>query len=172
MSCSPPEIPHAQLIAGNACPISLPLPSPSPTRYSTNYISYRTKESLKLNIYDVPSVLKFQDYYKRNWGARRGETFPSAFLRAYVLFTQIDMARQCCTIVFPAAFVLLLLGSANAQLGVGFYRESCPDAEAIVRAEISRVMRVAPTLGGPLLRLFFHDCFVRVLYLRLHSPQR
>ncbi|CAA7409071.1 unnamed protein product [Spirodela intermedia] len=71
------------------------------------------------------------------------------------------MARQCCTIVFPAALVLLLLGSADAQLEVGFYRKSCPNAEAIVRAEISRVMTVAPTLGGPLLRFFFHDCFVR-----------
>ncbi|CAN1165859.1 Peroxidase 27 [Linum perenne] len=37
--------------------------------------------------------------------------------------------------------------SANTQLKVGYYAETCPNAESIV--------------NGPLLRMQFHDCFIR-----------
>nr|CAA80502.1 peroxidase [Spirodela polyrhiza] len=60
-----------------------------------------------------------------------------------------------------ALSLLLAVGSAEAQLRVGFYSKSCPHAESIITEEIDRAIRVAPSIGGPLLRLFFHDCFVR-----------
>ncbi|CAA6658296.1 unnamed protein product [Spirodela intermedia] len=60
-----------------------------------------------------------------------------------------------------ALSLLFVLGSAEAQLRVGFYSRSCPHAESIITEEIDRAIRVAPSIGGPLLRLFFHDCFVR-----------
>lgn len=58
--------------------------------------------------------------------------------------------------------LLLVLNAANAQLKVGFYRKTCPNAEKIVKEVMSQVMSVAPSLSGPLLRMHFHDCFVRV----------
>ncbi|MQM18159.1 hypothetical protein Taro_051145 [Colocasia esculenta] len=66
-------------------------------------------------------------------------------------------------VFLPLSIALLaLLGSAvGAQLQVGFYAKTCPNAETIIREEITRVMKVAPPLGGPLLRIFFHDCFIR-----------
>ena len=58
-------------------------------------------------------------------------------------------------------FVLSL--GANAQgLKVGFYKGTCPQAEAIILEEITKVMKVDPSLAGSLLRLHFHDCFVNV----------
>ncbi|CAA7394495.1 unnamed protein product [Spirodela intermedia] len=60
-----------------------------------------------------------------------------------------------------ALSLLFVLGSAEAQLRIGFYSKSCPQAESIITEEIDRAIRVAPSIGGPLLRIFFHDCFVR-----------
>jgi peroxidase len=60
--------------------------------------------------------------------------------------------------------LLLLVGSspAVAQLEVGYYSKTCPNVQAIVRNETEKILAAAPSLAGPLLRLHFHDCFVRV----------
>ncbi|XP_078437234.1 peroxidase 56-like [Wolffia australiana] len=57
--------------------------------------------------------------------------------------------------------LLLVVGSAEAQLHVGFYSKSCPHAEFIISEEINKAIRKSSSIGGPLLRIFFHDCFVR-----------
>ena len=59
------------------------------------------------------------------------------------------------------AMVMIMASSAMAQLEVGFYGETCPHVEEIVREEMLKILSAAPTLAGPLLRLHFHDCFVR-----------
>uniref|UniRef100_M8B309 Peroxidase n=1 Tax=Aegilops tauschii TaxID=37682 RepID=M8B309_AEGTA len=60
-----------------------------------------------------------------------------------------------------ALLLLLSTASAVAQLGVGFYSKTCPHVEEIVRQEMLGILKEAPTLAGPFLRLHFHDCFVR-----------
>ena len=74
--------------------------------------------------------------------------------------------KLCVLLVFPVA-LLLLAGSspAAAQLEVGYYSKTCPNVEAIVREEMEKITSAAPSLAGPLLRLHFHDCFVRVSYI-------
>ena len=60
-------------------------------------------------------------------------------------------------------FVFFVLDTANAQgLKVGFYAKTCPEAEIIVKKVIAQTISEAPSLAGPLLRMHFHDCFVRV----------
>ncbi|XP_011100419.1 peroxidase 27-like [Sesamum indicum] len=53
--------------------------------------------------------------------------------------------------------ILVLLGIfniCNAQgLKLGFYKKTCPPAEAIVKRETARIISVAPTLAAPLLRM-------------------
>ncbi|KAJ4816341.1 Peroxidase [Rhynchospora pubera] len=58
------------------------------------------------------------------------------------------------------AFVILF-GLAEAQLQLNFYSKTCPNVEDIVRKEISEILSIAPSLAGPILRMHFHDCFVR-----------
>ncbi|VAI28700.1 unnamed protein product [Triticum turgidum subsp. durum] len=71
----------------------------------------------------------------------------------------------------PAPSPLLLLvvlagalagGGEAALLKAHFYRPSCPAAEAVVRdIVLARVAADPAALPARLLRLFFHDCFVR-----------
>ncbi|KAF0935830.1 hypothetical protein E2562_036353 [Oryza meyeriana var. granulata] len=62
-----------------------------------------------------------------------------------------------------AAIVVLGAGviGARAQLRMGFYDESCPAAERIVGEYVRQHVRRVPTVAAALLRLHYHDCFVR-----------
>ncbi|KAF7851073.1 hypothetical protein BT93_L4691 [Corymbia citriodora subsp. variegata] len=44
---------------------------------------------------------------------------------------------------------------------MGYYSKSCPEAERIVREYVEYHIRNAPSLAAALLRMHFHDCFVR-----------
>ncbi|XP_038875951.1 peroxidase 24-like [Benincasa hispida] len=67
---------------------------------------------------------------------------------------------------FPLFSVLLLstllaLQAVNGALINNFYRKSCPQAERIIKDVTFRLVRSNPGLGAQLLRVQFHDCFVR-----------
>lgn len=65
-------------------------------------------------------------------------------------------------------FLLLALGAANTVVvvdgegtRVGFYSKTCPRAESIVRSTVEAQFRSKPSVAARLLRMHFHDCFVR-----------
>ncbi|RWV85162.1 hypothetical protein GW17_00053067 [Ensete ventricosum] len=63
-----------------------------------------------------------------------------------------------------AIVVALYLSAAITEaqvLHVGFYSYSCPQAESIVKEAFDDALEDDPGIGADLLRMHFHDCFVR-----------
>ena len=58
--------------------------------------------------------------------------------------------------------LLAFMGSTEAHLKMGFYNKRCPKAEKIVNDFVKQHIHNAPSLAATLLRMHFHDCFVRV----------
>ena len=58
--------------------------------------------------------------------------------------------------------MILSCQSVHSQLQVGFYSNSCGLAEFIVKAEVKKAVFADRGVAAGLLRMHFHDCFVRV----------
>ncbi|KAI0527409.1 hypothetical protein KFK09_003009 [Dendrobium nobile] len=59
------------------------------------------------------------------------------------------------------ALLGFLISFVEADLKLGFYDKSCPKAEKIVFDYVKKHFPNAPALAAPILRMHFHDCFVR-----------
>ncbi|KAK4354096.1 hypothetical protein RND71_026290 [Anisodus tanguticus] len=60
----------------------------------------------------------------------------------------------------PLIFMCILV-SSHAQLQPNFYAKSCPKAEKIILDYVKKHIPNAPSLPAALIRMHFHDCFVR-----------
>ncbi|KAJ3694215.1 hypothetical protein LUZ60_009695 [Juncus effusus] len=63
----------------------------------------------------------------------------------------------CLTI----ALALMASSQVNGQLQKGFYSNSCPTAEDLVKSSVQKAYNTDTTVAPALLRLHFHDCFVQ-----------
>lgn len=62
-------------------------------------------------------------------------------------------------------FYCCVIHLVSAQLQVGFYNSTCPQTETIVRQAVQNQFNSDPSITAALLRMHFHDCFVRVSLL-------
>lgn len=67
--------------------------------------------------------------------------------------------------IFPVLFLVLITPFVGLSFGqdtqVGFYSSSCPRVESIVQSTVSSHFNANPAIAPGLLRMHFHDCFVR-----------
>jgi hypothetical protein len=72
---------------------------------------------------------------------------------------------NCAIIVLVIYF---LNASAHSQLEVGFYSYSCGMAEFIVKDEVRKSYNQNPGIAAGLVRMHFHDCFIRVSHSNIN----
>jgi peroxidase len=73
-------------------------------------------------------------------------------------------------------FVIVCVQTSSAQLSKGFYGNTCPNVEQLVRSAVELKFQQTFVTAPATLRLFFHDCFVRVCLIskflfRIMFPQ-
>ncbi|KAK1682220.1 hypothetical protein QYE76_043068 [Lolium multiflorum] len=68
---------------------------------------------------------------------------------------------SCTRFLIFAVAASLLASFARADLQYDFYNTSCPGVETLVRDALTEVFAADSTVRAGLLRLHFHDCFVR-----------
>jgi len=59
------------------------------------------------------------------------------------------------------------LASLVSALNVNYYENTCPHVESIVAASVHKATMNDKTVPAALLRMHFHDCFIRVCNLLL-----
>jgi peroxidase len=75
---------------------------------------------------------------------------------------EIKQKKVWLSLIVLYAITTSVLGDFGEPLLKGFYKESCPLAEEIVKHNIEVAVLKDPRMAASLLRLQFHDCFVLV----------
>lgn len=70
------------------------------------------------------------------------------------------LVKQIVAVMVVA--LVLALAAVSGELVVGFYKETCPRAEALVQQSVFRAYVASPGIAPGIIRLLYHDCFVEV----------
>ena len=71
------------------------------------------------------------------------------------------MAAAKLVLAMLVVAVGVAAGEGGGKLRQGYYEQSCPRAEQIVKHYVERHVPHAPSVAATLIRTHFHDCFVR-----------
>lgn len=72
------------------------------------------------------------------------------------------MATSCYQWFLWTATILLIAVVSQGQLTTDFYDSTCPQAATIVKQKVDEIVDADKGMAAGLMRLHFHDCFVRV----------
>lgn len=80
-----------------------------------------------------------------------------------ILQVLITLTMNALPLLSLLLLLPLTLSTTSAQLRVDHYRNTCPNVESIVHAAVKQKFEQTFTTAPGTLRLFFHDCFIRVI---------
>ncbi|CAK7355410.1 unnamed protein product [Dovyalis caffra] len=63
--------------------------------------------------------------------------------------------------LFLSSIVIFLISSAGNALSLNYYEKTCPDVDSIVTNAVNKAMMKDRKVPAALLRMHFHDCFIR-----------
>ncbi|QCD95138.1 peroxidase 66 [Vigna unguiculata] len=69
-----------------------------------------------------------------------------------------------CIVLCATIFLFFTLSSSSmsqAELDAHYYDKTCPQAEKIISDTVLRASKFDPKVPARILRMFFHDCFIR-----------
>ncbi|KQK04038.1 peroxidase 2 [Brachypodium distachyon] len=69
--------------------------------------------------------------------------------------------KLTCLRLLMVSVLATLLTMSSADLQYDFYNSSCPNAETTIRNVVYSQIDANPSVAAALIRLLFHDCFVR-----------
>jgi len=83
----------------------------------------------------------------------------------HFLIDQLRIVNFCRQMKLSLLALFIAFLPLALSLQVGFYSKSCPKAESIVLDVVKQRFIATKGAAGPaLIRMYFHDCFVRVRY--------
>ncbi|KAI3419837.1 Peroxidase [Psidium guajava] len=68
---------------------------------------------------------------------------------------------QATVAALGSAVLLLLVAGSASGLSLDYYDRTCPKVEHLVRRAVKKAMKNDNTVPAALLRMHFHDCFIR-----------
>lgn len=70
-------------------------------------------------------------------------------------------------VLLLGSLVTFSISSAAHGLSLNYYDKTCPQAEAIITNVVKKAVSADKKVPAALLRMHFHDCFIRVISLSL-----
>ncbi|CAK9138373.1 unnamed protein product [Ilex paraguariensis] len=65
------------------------------------------------------------------------------------------------TVALLCTLLVILISSLGNALSLNYYEQTCPDAESIITKVVKSEVMKDQTVPAALLRMHFHDCFIR-----------
>jgi hypothetical protein len=150
----------------------LTVPCSKPTILPFHTCTTPTSVPAAIYIYTTTTFPSYETIHKRR--RRRNKPYHSTHQRS--ITHMATSSTGCLVLLCLASPLLLLLPSAvvlGHPWGVGgggglspqFYDHSCPMAEQIVQSVVAQAVAKETRMAASLVRLHFHDCFVKVRYV-------
>lgn len=92
----------------------------------------------------------------------RGKTNHLQNYHIYTLVFHLGLAHQSMASMIAASLLIFSLLHLGNALRVDYYAKTCPGAELAVTAAVKKAMASDNAVPAALLRMHFHDCFIRV----------